>query len=154
MGSGDWAAVASVLAVVVAVLALQTARQSALATRQQAAVMAQQAGGEEGGQPWLDIVGARWRRDRLEVKIRQLSGPPLAEIYTFTRLAGVTAADDGEPAVWRDSALGAANTLAVFSIMPPRRACNLIVEFFCAEYDGPRTWHITRAVVVRRPLFV
>ena len=153
MGNGDWTAVATVLGAVVALLALQYTRQSALATRQQAAVMAQQAGGEEGGQPWLDIVGTRWRRDRLEVRIRQLSGPPLAEIHTFTRLAGDTAADD-EPAVWCDSALGAANTLAIFSITPQRRACNLIVEFFCAEYDGPRTWHITRAVVVRPPLFV
>ena len=75
MGNGDWTAVATVLGAVVALLALQYTRQSALATRQQAAVMAQQAGGEEGGQPWLDIVGTRWRRDRLEVRIRQLSGP-------------------------------------------------------------------------------
>jgi hypothetical protein len=95
----------------------------------------------KAGGPWLDIVGTRWRRDRLEVKIRQLSGPPMADIYTFTRLADATTADDGEPAVWRDSALGAANTLGIFSITPPRRACNLIVEFFCAEYDGPRLAH-------------
>ena len=98
MGNGDWTAVASVLAVVVAVLALQATRQAALATRQQAAVMAQQAGGEEGGQPWLDIVGTRWRRNRLEVKFAS-SADPRWQIYTFTRLAGVTTADDGEPAV-------------------------------------------------------
>ena len=110
MGNGDWTAMASVLAAVVAVLALQATRQAALAARQQAAVMAQQASGEEGGQPWLNIVGTRWRRNRLELEIRQLSGLPLAEIHTFTRLAGATTADDGEPAVWRDSAQGAGSS--------------------------------------------
>jgi hypothetical protein len=111
----------------------------------------------------------RWHGHSVRIRIEQVAGPALAEVKTDTFLVDPKGGRDQaqkpslqnrpsarDGAVWRFSAPGACNRLALYidanrPPVRPRRAVTVLVKVECAELDGSRTWRRLLAAALAPP---